>query len=252
MLVGAALNYFDTNDKLQYTNQNVMLSCFDINNLPKFDDQYSEWAAQNNIKVISMHLPNKAIFPDCVKLATSLIDKSITEKLLIIHPPFKNYPVNNIELKIMHSTLEDYNAYLCWENFPWKREKWLRSPYEIAELCAKYDRFKLTFDTSHIDNADYWLNLETMRYLRKFIKVIHLSNRTFSKKRDKIGEIQQYRNEDDYGCHLPVAKGDLRLEPFIKTLVYQLHWDGQIIIEMMPCYDLQVKKQIEIVTQWIS
>ena len=257
MELGAALNYFDTDDKQCYKNQNVMLSFFDVKNLYRFYEHDSEhafdWLKENNINVISVHIPNQCALPGLIKLACGLINKNIKDKLIIMHPPNKHYPLSNVELQIINDDLEINNAYLCWENFSWHRKKWLRSPFEIAELCSKWSRFKMTFDTSHIDDNDYWLRLETMQFLSKYIKVIHLSNRVLEYKHQrKISEINKYEGSDDYGQHLPPTKGELKLESFIKTIKKQLSWDGQIIIEMMPCYDKVIDEQIKIVSKWIN
>lgn len=210
---------------------------------------------ENSNRVISVHSPNIEDwqFYDMIKKCADFIDEE--EKIVTLHPGKK--PIELRSIQGWNIWLANEKISVGYENFPYRSKKWLRTPMDICNLCYRFQNFKFTMDTSHVDE-EFYFSRKFLKYALPYIQVIHISNKI---SRESIRKKDCYspehfllisdllKSSSHSGQHRPLGKGELNLQKFVNELKF-LGYQGQVILELMPCYDDVIQKQYELLVSW--
>jgi hypothetical protein len=203
-------------NKIKKAEVPIQLGLYKVGPYIELESEILEIVQSNNIVVNVVHLPINCLSFDFQQTinVVKLFKKVCGCYKYVIHP---NRNIRDFLNFFINDAVSD-NLELCIETFQWRRRKPLRSPLDIYEACLSSPNFKITFDTSHVE--DVWFDHKIFKFLAPKISVIHLSNRT--------GRHQH----KPFNC----SDGDLNLESFVKLLKRNYNWEGDIVLEYMAEY----------------
>jgi len=254
MIIGASLVFHEEEDLLRLPSVaglNLQLAFF--NHLPlNFFIRHNciEKIKAAGIKVVSVHSPNidfslgPVAIMNILKKSVNLIDGSIKEKLVTLHPlKAPKYPKpTEDKLYEVEALCENEDIKICWEVFPSSKKKWWRTPFDFKNLIETHTGFGFTFDTSHLEDP-YWLHKLTWDYICPYVNIIHLSARPLT---PIPGAVDLSTGQTKYiKEHCPIfgIKPIYDYQTFL-NIIKMSGWDGQIILEYMPQYDGKLIKHV--------
>ena len=145
-------------------------------------------------------------------------------------------------------------VYLCWEMFPRTRGEWLKTPFELYELATTYRNFKITFDTSHVDDK-YWLHPLTWDFIKSKVGILHFSVKPktpiFTGFSEMTNEKNLKKNYIREHCPIDYEDPEYNNLEFLKMII-KSGWNKEIYLEYMPRYDEKIKKDVQKITNIIN
>lgn len=230
-MINTSISLRINNEFSEYENYNlpIQLSLYKYQLYLENKDIIFEAIKNNKYKLNAVHLP-----VDSTKIGIEQLFSMIDFFTYALKcKTFVTHPNKGIEYIISLFSLSKKNSNLCVETFAYRKKKQIRSPLDICDFCIKNKNVWMTLDTTHIE--EIWFDEKILRFLLKYTKVIHLSNR--------IGRSQ----------HLPfnIQNGDLNLIKFVNDLK-RFDWSGDLVLEYMPDYMNDLLKGLQYLQKLIT